>query len=242
MTNQKTGVLILGATADTGVALARKFSQSGYAVLLAARNPQTLSDRLAESADMKYISFDARAFEEHGKWFQSLPFTPEITICLFGYLGDQAKALSNWSEASTIIDTNYTGAVSILNVVAEDYARRGRGVIVGVSSVAGERGRQSNFIYGSAKAGFTAYLSGLRNHLFQRGVHVVTVKPGFMYTKMTAGMKLPGALTATPEKFADVVFSAVRSRKNTVYVLWMWSLIMMVIRAIPEGIFKRLKL
>jgi short-subunit dehydrogenase len=242
MNMKKPGVLILGATADTGIALAQKFIQSNYTVLLAARNAQALKDRLPESEDVKHVAFDARLFDTHEQWFNSLPFIPEITVCLFGYLGDQTKAFGNWSESREIIEANFTGAVSILNVVAAVYAQRKSGVIVGVSSVAGERGRQSNFIYGSSKAGFTAYLSGLRNHLFHHGVHVLTVKPGFMFTRMTAGMKLPAALTATPAKFADVVYSAIRARKNTVYVLWIWFWIMTVIRSIPEGVFKRLKL
>src|SRR5690606_28061232 len=102
---------------------------------------------------------------------------PDIVICVFGMLGDQAEAQTNSKHCRDIIHSNYTGAVSILNVVANDFERRKKGVIVGISSVAGERGRQSNYIYGSAKAGFTAYLSGLRNRLHHHGVHVVTVKP-----------------------------------------------------------------
>lgn len=120
-------------------------------------------------------------------------------------------------------------------------ARRG-GTIIALSSVAGDRGRQSNFIYGSAKAGFTAYLSGLRNYLFDKKVHVLTVKPGFMATKMTEGLPLNPKLTATPKQAANSIYKAYKSRKDVAYVLPIWWLIMMIIKNIPEFIFKKLKL
>ncbi|HTR29705.1 MAG TPA: SDR family NAD(P)-dependent oxidoreductase, partial [Puia sp.] len=114
----------------------------------------------------------------------------------------------------------------------------------GISSVAGERGRQSNYFYGSAKAGFTAYLSGLRNRLFHKGVHVLTVQPGFVNTKMTENMPLPGPalLVASPELVADVVYKAVIKKKNVVYVKWFWRWIMLLVKSIPESLFKKLKL
>ncbi|MEI9917747.1 MAG: SDR family oxidoreductase [Bacteroidota bacterium] len=223
-------ILILGASSDIGVALANEFTRRGDTVTLASRNPQG-----------KEIRFDALNFEGHLAWFNGLEL-PDVTICLFGYLGDQKKAQQDWNESKKIIDSNYTGAVSILNVVAEKYRSLGKGMIVGFSSVAGERGRQSNFIYGSAKAGFTAYLSGLRNSLYPAGVHVMTVKPGFMYTKMTKGLQLPASLTAKPEAVAKKVIGAIDSKKNVVYIMGIWRLIMFVIRSIPEFIFKRMKL
>src|SRR5690606_12784913 len=116
------------------------------------------------------------------------------------------------------------------------------GTIVGISSVAGERGRQSNYLYGSAKAGFTAYLSGLRNALFSDNVHVVTVLPGFVYTKMTENLNLPKLLTAQPSEVADAIYAAVQKKKNTIYVRWFWKWIMLIIKCIPEFIFKKLKL
>ncbi|PWT97795.1 MAG: short-chain dehydrogenase, partial [Bacteroidetes bacterium] len=140
------------------------------------------------------------------------------------------------------INTNYTGAVSVLNVIANDFAARKQGVIVGISSVAGERGRQSNYIYGSAKSGFTAYLSGLRNRMFHYGVHVVSVLPGFVYTRMTEHLQLPKLLTAQPEDVADSVYKAVVKKKNIVYVKWFWKWIMLIIRSIPESMFKKRKL
>jgi short-subunit dehydrogenase len=108
--------------------------------------------------------------------------------------------------------------------------------------VAGDRGRQSNYVYGSAKAGLTAFLSGLRNRLAGKGVHVMTVKPGFVRTKMTENLDLPDALTASPEQVADAVFRGMEKRRSTVYILWMWRWIMLIIRHIPEFIFRKMKL
>jgi short-subunit dehydrogenase len=161
---------------------------------------------------------------------------------VFGYLGDQERAQQDFAESRKIIESNYVGAVSILNVVAEDYHRKGNGVIVGVSSVAGDRGRQSNYVYGSAKAGFTAYLSGLRNRLMKGNVHVMTLKPGFIKTKMVAGLHTPPALTALPDKLATYVYKAIGKKRNVVYYLPLWRYIMTIIVLIPESIFKKLKL
>jgi short-subunit dehydrogenase len=126
--------------------------------------------------------------------------------------------------------------------VANHYATTGKGTIAGISSVAGERGRMSNYFYGSAKAGFTAYLSGLRNRLFHRGVHVLTIQPGFAYTRMTEGMPLPKPLTAHPREIGAQVYKAIQKKKNTIYVKGMWRWIMLIIRNIPEPLFKKLKL
>ncbi len=137
--------------------------------------------------------------------------------------------------------TNYEAPALVLGVLAARFAQRGSGVLVGVSSVAGERGRAANYVYGSAKAGFSAFLSGLRARLTGTGVHVLTVKPGFVYTRMTAGMALPPMLTATPEQVARTVLRAVRRRRDVVYSPAIWRLIMLAVRAMPERLFKRLR-
>ena len=129
-----------------------------------------------------------------------------------------------------------------MNYFAQKFEAKRSGTIIGLSSVAGERGRQSNFIYGSAKAGFTAYLSGLRNYLYDKKVNVLSVIPGFMATKMTEGMPLNPKLTASPKQAANCIYKAYKNKKNVVYVLSIWWVIMMIIRNIPEFIFKRLKL
>ena len=169
----------------------------------------------------------------------SLSPKPDIVICVFGYMSDTLAAGKNWDESLKMINSNYTGAVSVLNIIAEDFAERNSGTIVGISSVAGERGRQSNYIYGSAKAGFTAYLSGLRNRLYKHKVHVISVLPGFVNTKMTAELKLPPLLTANTEQVAAAVEKAIRKKQNVVYVKWFWKWIMLIIKSIPENIFKK---
>ena len=140
------------------------------------------------------------------------------------------------------MQTNYIGPASLLAHLANRFAARGSGTLVGISSVAGERGRATNYIYGSAKAGFTAFLSGLRNRLAKQGVHVVTVLPGFVATQMTEGLDLPARLTAQPDEVARAIERAVDKRRNIIYVRPIWWLIMAIIKTIPERIFKNLKL
>lgn len=240
-------VLLLGATSDIAIAIARAMAIEGNNIQLAARNAKRL-EPLCTDLEIRYSvkcsthEFDATDFVSHNTFFEKLSIKPDISICIFGYLGENEIARLNWTEAEKIINSNYTGAVSILNIISNYYAVQHKGTIVGISSVAGERGRQSNYIYGSAKAGFTAYLSGLRNRLFREGVHVVSVQPGFVYTRMTESLTLPPLLTAKPEQVASVVFNAIKKKKNTVYVKWFWKWIMIVIKCIPEFIFKKLKL
>jgi len=158
-------------------------------------------------------------------------------------LGDGTEeGLYDNKNTERIIDINYSKLVPVMNYFAQKFESRRSGTIIGLSSVAGDRGRQSNFIYGSAKAAFTAYLSGLRNYLFEKKVHVMTVKPGFMATKMTEGLPLNPKLTATPKQAAACIYKAFKKQKNVVYVLPVWGVIMMIIRNIPEFIFKKLKL
>ena len=240
-------ILILGATSDLAQAIAKRYAAEGWHIILAARNKEMLGVisedlRIRSTAEIEPIEFDARDFSSHPNFYQSLKIKPDVVISVFGYMGDPLLARSDFDEAHQTIDVNYTGAVSILNIVAADFEARGKGSIVGISSVAGDRGRQSNYMYGSAKAGFTVYLSGLRNRLVKSGVHVMTVKPGFCRTKMTETLDLPAALTAEPEQVATAIFKGVEKKKNVVYTLWMWRWIMLLIRHIPESIFKKMEL
>lgn len=239
--------LVLGATSDMATAIAYVFAKNGFDIQLAARHHDRL-EPLRSDISIRYgknctlHEFDALDFASHAGFFDSLPVKPDVTICVFGYLGEQSSAEQQWEESARIIHTNYTGAVSILNVAAAWYASQKKGSIIGISSVAGERGRQSNFIYGSAKAGFTAYLSGLRNRMFAHSVHVVSVLPGFVYTRMTENLKLPPLLTAKPEEVAHSVYKAYVRKKNVIYTKWFWRWIMCIIKMIPEPIFKKMKL
>lgn len=239
-------ILILGASSDVAVSLARKLAAQGHSLQLAARDIDHLaaikSDLEARHDVVVHANyFDAVNWATHFAFYQALEPKPDIAVIAFGHLGS-GDLLSNWEEAQKVLAVNFVGAVSILNVIASDFENRRSGIIVGISSVAGERGRMSNFIYGSAKAGLTTYLSGLRNRMYHSRVHVITVKPGFMDTKMTEGLPLPKTLTASAEQAAEAILTAIRRKKNVVYVLPVWQVIMWVIRNIPERVFKKLKL
>lgn len=240
-------VLILGAGSEIAQACAHSFARDGKSLTLASRKTERLEEiaadiRIRHSCEVAVRAFDALATDSHQEFYKSLPQPPGIVICAFGYLGEQEQAQSDFAQARRIIDTNYSGAVSILEVIAADFAARGAGAIVGIGSVAGDRGRQSNYIYGSAKGAFAIYLAGLRNRMMKSGVHVLTVKPGFVDTKMTAGMDLPPLLTAQAERVAEDIRKAVAKRRNIIYSFWIWRYIMLVIRSVPEAIFKRLSM
>ncbi len=240
-------VLILGATSDIAKAVAYKYASQGYDVTLAARKPEQLTETITDleirhATTTTAVPFEALDYTSHVDFYSNLIAKPDVVICVFGYLGTQEIAQTNFSEAEQIINTNYTGAVSILNIIANDFEQRKSGTIIGISSVAGDRGRQSNYIYGSAKAAFSAYLAGLRNRLVKANVHVLTVKPGFVRTKMTANLPLPAPVTAKPAQVAEDIFKAHHKGSNQLYTIWMWRYIMLIIRHIPEGIFKRLSM
>lgn len=240
-------VLILGARSDMAMAIARRFAKDGYDIQLAARNADSLA---ADKSDIELRyqvavtqhEFDALDTASHNAFVEQLPVLPGIAVCAVGFMGEQAENERDIKAASLVMRSNYEGPASILALLANRFEERGSGCLVGISSVAGERGRATNYVYGSAKAGFTAFLSGLRNKLAKRGVHVVTVLPGFVATKMTDGMDLPAKLTAQTSEVANSVFSAVQQKKNIIYVKPIWQLIMMIIRNIPEGFFKKLRL
>jgi decaprenylphospho-beta-D-erythro-pentofuranosid-2-ulose 2-reductase len=240
-------VLILGATSDIGIAIAKKFAAQKYNIQLAARKPEQLdavkSDlEIRSQINCSVHAFDALQFDTHAAFFESLSPKPDITITIFGTMFEEEDAFNDWALASNMINTNYTGVVSILNITAKYYIKQQKGSIIGVSSVAGDRGRASKLIYGSSKAAMTAYLGGLRNKCFKQNVHVMTVKPGFVYTRMTENLPLPKPLTSTPDEVAAIVYSGFVKKKNTIYVKWFWRYIMLIIKNIPEFQFKKMKL
>lgn len=240
-------ILLLGATSAMAKATAYLYASKGYSITLAARNTDRVS-ALASDISIKHCvecyveKFDAEEMESHDTFFNNLKVKPDIVISFVGYLGDQKLAESSFEESEKIIQINYVGCVSILNIISEFFANEKKGVIVGIGSVAGDRGRQKNYMYCSAKAGFATYLDGLRNRMCKLGVHVMTVKPGYVYTKMTEGMELPGLLTSTPEYVAKSLYKAVRKKRNSIYISWKWRYVMMIIKNIPEFIFKKLNL
>ncbi len=240
-------VLIIGAKSDIAKAVARVYTANGYDLILAARNSKELQSfakdlNIRSSRKVSLVDIDVLDFASHEEFYKGLVERPVGVVVAAGYLGDQEKAQSDFEESQKIVDTNYTGIVSLLNIIANDFEKHESGFIVGISSVAGDRGRKSNYVYGSSKAALTAYLSGLRNRLFDSGVHVLTVKPGFVETKMTEKMDLPERLTAKPDEVAKAIFHAQRTGKNVVYTKGMWKWIMLTIKNIPEWKFKKMSI
>ncbi|MGE4396665.1 MAG: SDR family oxidoreductase [Sulfurimonas sp.] len=240
-------VLIIGAKSDIAKEVARVYAKNGYNIYLAARESDSLEDlkqdiETRNDVNVKLKEFDITSYDTHEDFYASLEEKPLGVIVVSGYMPEQKSAQKSWDETLRAINVNYTGAVSILNIVANDFEKERRGFIVGVSSVAGDRGRKANYIYGSAKAAFSAYLSGLRNRLYESGVQVLTVKPGFVATKMTENLDLPENLTAQPSDVAEDIFSAQQKGRNTLYTKPIWFFIMLIIKHIPEFIFKKMSI
>ncbi|WP_126976533.1 SDR family oxidoreductase [Frigidibacter oleivorans] len=243
----KSPVLILGGRSDIGLACARAFAAAGHPLQLAARNAATLEPaaqdlRLRGGGAVSLHEFDVLDIAGHAAFLDALPEPPGIVLCAVGAMGDQEASERDPQAAALVMRANFEGPALILGEIANRMEAAGRGVIVGISSVAGDRGRATNYVYGAGKAGFTAFLSGLRNRLARTGVQVVTVKPGFVATRMTEGMDTPAPLTAQPEEVARAILRAIRTGGTVVYVRPVWRLVMTAIRAIPEPLFKRMKL
>lgn len=239
--------LILGARSDIAMACARALAKDGWAVMLAARNADTLDAELQDltlraGVPASAHDFDALDLSSFEGFADSIGPLPDLVICAVGFMGEQAESQADPTAAARVMRSNFEGPALVLGVFAERMEKRRTGTIIGISSVAGERGRASNYVYGAAKAGFTAFLSGLRNRLAGQGVHVVTVLPGFVATRMTEGMDLPARLTARPEQVAEAIHAAVARGRDRVHVLPVWALVMAVIKAIPERVFKRMRI
>jgi len=238
-------VLIVGARSDIGRALAHAYAAQGCDLILSARPPLDLDAdvkdlKLRHGKEASAAAYDV-AKDDPDVFFKALKVVPGTVIMVAGLLGDQDVAVADDQAASQILETNFSGPARFLLAAARVMSKPDS-ALIGIASVAGDRGRGSNVVYGSAKAGFAAFLSGLRNRLQPTGVRVLTVKPGFVRTQMTAGMKLPPLLTAEPEAVAAAVLSAHRRGKDVIYTKRIWWPIMQVIKAIPEPVFKRLKL
>ncbi len=250
-TREKPGaVLIIGASSMIARAAATAFAGEGHDLILAGPpgaelEHVTADARVRSGANVESLAFDARDIAGHeafvGRAIELAGERLAGAVVNFGLTGDPERARSDMRHADDVIQVNYAGAASVLGHLANYFEEKRSGFIVGVSSVAGDRGRSSNYVYGSAKAGLSAYLQGLRNRLYHAGVTVVTVKPGFIDTRMTYG-KVPKKMAADPQLVGAAIVRAVKKGKSVVYVPGYWRAIMGVIRAIPEPIFKRMKL
>ncbi|TCZ52263.1 SDR family oxidoreductase [Roseicella aquatilis] len=247
MADTKT-VLVLGGTSDIGRATALRYAEAGWAVQLAARDAAEGERVRADIATRTGVPVTLHRLDildtaGFGAVLDGLPALPDTAVCVIGLLGEQARSEADPAEAARVMRSNFEGPALLLEALAARFAARGRGTLVGVSSVAGDRGRASNYVYGAAKAGLTAYLAGMRHRLARLGVTVITVKPGFVRTRMTAGMPLPGPVTAAPREVAEAIFRAdARGRPRSLYVRRVWWPIMTLIRLLPEPVFLRTRL
>jgi short-subunit dehydrogenase len=233
-------ILILGATSAIGRAIAMSFAEKGDTVYLASRDISEL-ERLSTDMNIRfnaqflYGEFDVENIKDHAVFFEkvlsSLSQLDGI-IYAIGYMGE---------SVSKTLNINLNNAVHILEICANYLEKQKSGFIIGISSCAGDRGRKKNYIYGTAKGGFNIYLQGLRNRLFKNNVRVITIKPGFVDTRMIFG--LPGLFLVTdPQNIGKDIVNTINKKSDTFYLPWFWRYIMLVVRNIPEFIFKRMSL
>jgi len=242
-------VLIIGATSAIAQEVAKIYAASGSQLFLVARNSQKLEqvvkDLKVRGADnIEQLSLDLENIEDHEQIVTAADkFMSGIDIVLIahGTLPDQKSCENSVINTVQELQINFLSTVSLLTLLANYFEKQASGCIAVISSVAGDRGRQSNYVYGAAKGGLSVFLQGLRNRLSRAGICVLTIKPGFVISPMTAEFK-KGILWAQPKKVANNIVSAIHKRKNVVYVPWFWRLIMLIICNIPENIFKRMRL
>lgn len=240
--------IILGATSSMARAFVREVASSGANIFVAGRDMDELGRIAADAvsrgaADAQPVTFDARKPAGFSKIIGLLE-KQEGMICAGVFVGsmpEQADVEEDPSLIDGMVADNFTGPAQFLMMLAPIMGARSGGSVVGVGSVAGDRGRLSNYAYGSAKAGFQTFLAGLRNRLGRSGVHVMTVKPGFVDTSMTFGRD-GMFLVASPEKIARDIAKGLRKKRNVLYTPFFWQLIMLIIRLVPEAIFKKLSI
>ena len=241
-------VLILGAASGIARAVIRMLAEQGADLFLVARNVEALC-ALVDDARVRGAGrigdrvLDLNETAQHEDLIREADsFLEGIDVALIahGTLGDQQRGEQDWTYVAQEIQTNFTSQASLMTELARLMEPKGKGTIAVITSVAGDRGRQSNYIYGSAKAGASAFAQGMRNRLYHKGVHALTIKPGFVATPMTAHLK-QGPLFASPERVAKGILKAIRKKRNVVYLPWFWRYILLIVKLLPESIFKRLR-
>ncbi|MCM1937980.1 decaprenylphospho-beta-D-erythro-pentofuranosid-2-ulose 2-reductase [Streptomyces sp. G3] len=239
-------LLVLGGTSEIALATARRLVARRTRTVWLAGRPSPALDAAAEQlrglgAEVRTVAFDALDPESHeavlGKVFAEGDI--DLVLLAFGILGDQAHDEREPLNAVRVAQTNYTGAVSAALVAARSLQAQGHGSLVVLSSVAGERARRANFIYGSSKAGLDAFAQGLGDALHGTGVHVMVVRPGFVRSRMTEGMA-QAPLATTPEAVATAIELGLRRRSETVWVPGALRMVMSAVRHLPRSVFRRL--
>lgn len=242
-------MLIVGATSAIAHETAKLFAKDGADLFLVARSPEKLitvqGDLLVRGAKRAEIyALDLREFDKHQQMIESaIEALGELDMVLIahGTLGDQRLSQESVEKALEEFTTNFTSVLSLLTILANYFEPRKHGCIAVISSVAGDRGRKSNYVYGASKGALTVFLQGLRGRLASSGVQVVTIKPGFVDTPMTAALR-KGLLFASPRAVGKGIYDAMRKGKDVVYLPWFWRPILLIVRSIPERVFKRLSI
>jgi decaprenylphospho-beta-D-erythro-pentofuranosid-2-ulose 2-reductase len=240
-------VLALGATSAIAEATLRPLAESGASFFLVARNAQKLSavsdDLLTRGAaavtayvmDLDDTAAHPAMLEQAAKAMGTI----DLALLAHGVLGEQADAEASYPVAEAVLRTNFLSAVSLITWLANYFESTRQGCLAVISSVAGDRGRKSNYVYGASKGALNVFVDGVRNRIDRAGVNVLTIKPGFVATPMTAHIR-PNPLFATPDKVAVHILKAIRKRKDVAYVPPFWALIMLILCSIPRSIFKKL--
>jgi decaprenylphospho-beta-D-erythro-pentofuranosid-2-ulose 2-reductase len=243
-------ILIVGASSAIAIACARIWVEAQARFFLVARDPEKLAQVAADlqargATEVVAHPLEMNDLEAHEAMLSSaFAHLGKLDICLIAYgtLPDQGACQLDTGLALREFANNGLSAIALLTRLANRMERQGSGHVAVISSVAGDRGRPSNYLYGSAKAALSTFCEGLRARLFKAGVHLLTVKPGFVDTPMTQGLKLPKALLSSPDRVAADICSAIDKRRTSIYTPWFWFALMLVVRNIPGALFRRLSL
>jgi len=241
--DQKTNktVLILGANSDVAKECIKQYIKKGFWVIAASMNTDSLRDFVAENhfnSNVTVLYFDSVNFDSHQQFYNELSVKPHIVVYAAGFLVDNKKALHDFKGAQQMMQVNYMGAVSILNIIAMDESNKNLERIIGLSSLSGVRGRKSNFVYGSTKAAFTTYLAGLRQELAAKNIKVNALVIGYIRTKINKGLQLNESLIMEPDYVAKFIVNAGNS--FIIVPNFKWKMIYLILKILPEGLVAKL--
>jgi decaprenylphospho-beta-D-erythro-pentofuranosid-2-ulose 2-reductase len=240
-------VAVLGATSAIAEQVARRYAAQGARLFLAGRRPEALAGMARDleirgAAAVSTHACDLASLAAQGELLAALGTAvgvPDLALIAWGTLTDQARAEADAAYAAAELERNFVAPAALLLPLAAAMQAEGRGVLAVISSVAGDRGRKSNFVYGSAKGGLQRFLEGLRHRLAGRGVVVLDIRPGFVDTPMTAHLARGGPLWATPDQVAQDIVRAVERRRAVLYTPWFWRWIMLIVRSLPRAVLHR---
>lgn len=241
-THSNKTVLLLGANSDVAKECILQYMERGFSIIASSRNLDSLETFVkknnidASRLDLSY--FDSSDFCSHQKFYDELPIKPNIVVYAAGFLIENQKALYNFDGVKQMMEVNYMGAVSILNIIAMDKSNTNLERIIGLSSLSGVRGRKSNFIYGSTKAAFTQYLAGLRQELFPRSILVNVLVSGYINTKINKGLNLNKNLLMEPAYVAKHIVNAGNS--FSIVPNFKWKIIYYILKILPENLVSKL--